>query len=216
MIDQSATVAKLFAALVAAQAELKNPPKDSVNPHFKSRFADLATVIDTVKPVLAKHKLGVVQLPCETEAGPSLATMIIHESGEYVRGVIALRPIKGDPQSTGAALTYARRYGLQAVLGITADDDDDGHHASRPAQQQRQAAPPQQPRPAAKRPTNDELKHLLTSRGWSWKPAVHAINAAEGTDYLESHLPDDIMTEHLARFCAHLRGLPEKQPAGGK
>lgn len=85
----------------------------------------------------------------------------------------------------------------------------------------RQPAPQQQrahnaPASAVKRPTNEELKSLLTSRGWAWKPAVHAINVAEGSDYLESHLPDDIMTEHLARFCDHLRGLPEKQPAGGK
>jgi hypothetical protein len=157
MVEQSASVSKLFAALVAAQAEMRNPPKDSVNPHFKSRFADLATVLDTVKPVLAKHKLGVVQLPTEVEGvGPAMSTMLIHESGEFVRSTIGLRPGKQDPQGIGAALTYARRYGLQAVLGITADDDDDGNHsshASRPAQQRQQAAPPQQkPHPQADKP----------------------------------------------------------------
>lgn len=209
MIEQSASVSKLFAALVAAQAEMRNQPKDSINPHFKSRFADLATVLDTVKPVLAKHRLGVVQMPCEVQGvGPALATMLIHESGEYIRSTIGLRPVKASPQDTGSAMTYARRYGLQAVLGITADDDDDGNHASKPApQQQRKAAP-------LVRPTTDELKHLLTSRGWAWKNSIHTINAAEGADYLESQLPDDILTDHLARFCDHLRTLPEKKATG--
>lgn len=84
--------------------------------------------------------------------------------------------------------------------------------SGQPAQQ-----PPQQPPQPAARPSNEELKQILTTRGWNWKPqAIHAINAAEGSNYVESDLPDDIMTEHLARFCDHLRGLPEKQPAGAK
>ena len=143
------------------------------------------------------------KMPCEVEGiGPGLSTMLIHESGEYIRGTVGLRPIKGDPQSMGAAMTYARRYGLQAVLGITADDDDDGNQASKPATA-RQSAP-------MRRPATEELKQLLTSKGFTWKASIHAINGAEGSDYLESHLPDDILTDHLARFCDHLRTLPAK------
>lgn len=208
MIQQSESVGHLFAALVAAQAEMRNPPKDSVNPHFKSRFADLATVLDTVKPVLARHKLGVIQLPCEVEGvGPALTTMLVHASGEYVRGTIALRPAKQDPQGVGAAMTYARRYGLQAVLGITADDDDDGHHASRPPQQKQHAPPPK------KRPTNDELRALLTSRGWKWPAVLDALNRNHNTDYPPDALPDNILTDHLTDFADWLRGQPEVQKA---
>lgn len=154
MIEQSPTVATLFAALVAAQGELRNPPKDSINPHFKSKFADLATVRETVQPTLLKHGLAVSQLPCEVAGvGPGLCTMLLHSSGEYIRATIALRPAKQDPQGIGAALTYARRYGLQAVLGVVADDDD-GNQASRPPQQKQQqdrqpAKPQQQAAPAA-------------------------------------------------------------------
>lgn len=214
MTEQSESIVKLCAAVVSAQAEMRNPPKDSVNPHFKSRFADLATVLDTVKPVLAKHRLAVLQLPCEIEGvGPGLSTMLVHESGEWIRTTVGLRPAKQDPQGVGAALTYARRYGLQAVLGITADDDDDGHQASRPPQQRQQAAPQQQPVKAGGRPTTDELKALLRSRGFTWKRAVAEINVAEKGDYPDSVLPDDILTDHLARFCDHLRTLPEVQHA---
>ena len=71
MVEQSATVTKLFAAMVTAAGEMKNPPKDSVNPHFKSRYADLATVLDTVRPVLAKHRLAVVQMPTDGPDGPT-------------------------------------------------------------------------------------------------------------------------------------------------
>jgi hypothetical protein len=143
MVEQSQTVSKLFAAVVSAGGELRNPPKDSVNPHFKSRYADLATVLDTVRPVLAKYKLAVVQLPTELEGGPGLATTLVHESGEWMRSTVRLYPGKTDPQGIGSALTYARRYGLQAALGIAADDDDDGQAGSRPAQQQhKQQQPP--------------------------------------------------------------------------
>lgn len=150
MIEQSPSIVNLAAALVAAQGEFRNPPKDSTNPHFKSKFADLATVRETVQPTLLKYGLAVSQLPCEVEGvGPGLCTMLIHASGEFVRATIALRPGKTDPQGIGAALTYARRYGLQAILGVVADDDDDGNAASRPPQQRQQEQRPaqQQPKP---------------------------------------------------------------------
>lgn len=218
MIEQSPTVNKLFAALVAAQAEMRNPPKDSVNPHFKSKFADLATVLDTVKPVLAKHKLGVVQLPCEVAGiGPGLSTMLVHESGEFIRGVIALRPVKPDPQGIGSAMTYARRYGLQAVLGITADDDDDGNHASKPQQQSAKPTTPAangkpKARPAAtvtelwtrmgnKEPANgaDLLASLAQVDG--------ALARLLGGEYTPGGLADAVREFSRVRDAADLGGL---------
>lgn len=195
MIEQSASVSKLFAALVAAQAEMRNPPKDSINPHFKSRFADLATVLDTVKPVLAKHRLGVVQMPCEVEGvGPALATMLIHESGEYVRSTIGLRPVKASPQDTGSAMTYARRYGLQAVLGITADDDDDGNHASKPAPPRQQAAPPQQRKPLHQ--DDDAFFAKLQQTGRAWPKVVAWLNEKHGGKYKPDSGFFDVSEEH--------------------
>jgi hypothetical protein len=139
-VRRSGTIGKLAVALAKAQAELKNPPKDSVNPHFKSRYADLATVRDTVLPVLARNGLSVLQLPCEMDGNPALTTVLMHgESGEFWESTILLRPGKMDPQGIGSALTYHRRYSLQALAGVAADDDDDGNAASAPVRTQ--AAP---------------------------------------------------------------------------
>lgn len=185
-MTQSETVGKLFSALVAAQAEMRNPPKDSINPHFKSRFADLATVLDTVKPVLARHKLGVIQMPCEVDGiGPGLATMLVHESGEFVRATIALRPAKMDPQGVGSAMTYARRYGLQSVCGVVGDDDDDGEQASKPAPPKQQPAPrpapAQQPKPLH---LDDEAFFgMLKTTKREWSKVVLWINSNHGGKY---------------------------------
>ena len=140
-VRRSPSIKELAAALAKAQAELRNPPKDSVNPHFKSRYADLATVRDAVIPVLARHGLAVLQLPCEMDDAPSLTTLLMHTSGEWVETCVKLRPAKLDPQGIGSALTYHRRYDLQSLAGVAADDDDDGNAASQPARQQPQPAP---------------------------------------------------------------------------
>jgi hypothetical protein len=142
-VRKSLSLSKLAMALCKAQSEMRNPPKDSVNPHFKSRYADLATVRDTVMPVLTKNGLSVLQLPCECDGAPALTTLLMHESGEYVETTMLLRPGKTDPQGVGSALTYARRYSLQSLAGVAADDDDDGNAASRPTHN----APVQQQKP---------------------------------------------------------------------
>lgn len=136
-VETSPTIANLAEALSKAQGELKNPAKDAVNPHFKSRYADLATVRNAVFPVFSKHKLSVIQLPVELAAGPGLVTILAHSSGEYIRSSMLLRAVKSDPQGIGSAMTYARRYALQSVAGVAADDDDDGNAGSHaPTQQQ--------------------------------------------------------------------------------
>jgi hypothetical protein len=120
------SLAALAKALAKAQAELKNPPKDKTNPHFRSKYADLATVRDWVLPVLNRHGLSVVQLPCEWGGRPALLTLLMHESGEYLGAYLPLLLTKQDPQGLGSALTYARRYALQALAGVAADEDVDG------------------------------------------------------------------------------------------
>jgi hypothetical protein len=151
-VRRSLTVAKLAEAMAKAQADMPNPPKDSVNPHFKSRYADLATVRDTVTPHLTKHGLAVIQLPCELDDHPALTTILTHTSGEWVETTIRLRPGKLDPQGVGSALTYARRYALQSVCGVAAEDDDDGNQGSQPARQ-----PDARPAPAG---DNTAYRHL--------------------------------------------------------
>jgi hypothetical protein len=139
MTELSTSIAALTAALVKAVADMKNPLKESTNPHFRSRYADLAAVRDAVVPVLARHGLAVMQMPTDVPGPdgtylPALSTVLAHTSGEYVKSTVLLRPVKLDPQAIGSAVTYARRYGLLAVVGL-ATEDDDGNDATRPGQE---------------------------------------------------------------------------------
>jgi hypothetical protein len=120
-------------ALSAAQLEIADPPKDSVNPHFKSRYADLATVLKTVRPVLARHGIAVVQTTDIQDGVTVLRTRLLWRDEEII-STYPVTPTQATPQGLGSALTYARRYALQAIVGVAADDDDDGNAAS--------AAPP--------------------------------------------------------------------------
>lgn len=126
---------ELASALVKAQSEFSTVPKDAENPFFKSKYADLAAVVKTAGPVLAKHGLAISQYLSRDEEGNStLITYLMHESGQYIAHEMSLMLTKPDPQSQGSATTYARRYSYMAALGLVADEDDDGNHASRPAE----------------------------------------------------------------------------------
>jgi hypothetical protein len=116
----------LYSALVKCQTQIKVALKDSKNPHFKSNYADLTSVMLACKDALAANDLAVLQLSRIHESGtPVLVTRIIHVSGEHVEGEFPLVcKDPNDPQKLGSAVTYARRYALAAALGITADDDD--------------------------------------------------------------------------------------------
>ena len=124
---------ELYSALIKCQSQIKTALKDSKNPHFKSSYADLTSVMLACKDALAANDLAVLQLSRIHESGaPVLVTRIIHSSGEHVEGEFPLVcKDPNDPQKLGSAVTYARRYALSAALGITADDDD-GQAASAP------------------------------------------------------------------------------------
>lgn len=119
----------LAEALAAAQLEMVDPAKDAVNPHFRSRYADLATVLKTVRPVLAKHGIALTQTTQILDGSLVLVTRL-HWRDEELAGYYPINPTKADPQGYGSAMTYARRYALQAIVGVAADDDDDGNAAS--------------------------------------------------------------------------------------
>jgi hypothetical protein len=123
-MNQSETITNLSAALVAAQAEMGGAVKDSKNPFFKSNYADLTSVIKAIKEPFANHGLAYIQFPIHSERGIGVSTRIIHESGEWLEQDYILPLTKADPQAAGSAITYARRYSLQAMAGIPAVDDD--------------------------------------------------------------------------------------------
>jgi hypothetical protein len=117
------------AALVAAQAEIKNPAFDSKNPHFNSQFVSLAGVLDAVRPVLAKHKVALFQPASTAGTMVQVQTVFLHESGEQIAFPPLAMPIgdKTTAQQLGSTVTYLRRYSLTSALGIAGDEDDDGN-----------------------------------------------------------------------------------------
>lgn len=120
---------ELFAALAKMQGEVENATKSSTNPHFRSKYADLAEVLNTVRPVLAANGLSVIQSPSFDGAVCHVTTTIAHSSGGHISGTISCIPAKQDGQGIGAATTYLRRYSLAALCGV-AQEDDDGNAAA--------------------------------------------------------------------------------------
>lgn len=116
---------ELFSAFVKAQAQISKAAKDSTNPHFKSKYADLESVIDAVKPALIANGLAFIQKFHDCEDGVRVETTIIHESGQELScGILHIPANKKDAQGFGSAASYAKRYSLQSALGVAASDDD--------------------------------------------------------------------------------------------
>lgn len=174
-MQQSPTIERLARSLVAVQKALKPVPKSSTNPHFNSKYASLDSIMEMARPILAANGFALIQgspKPISDAEGRitavSLETTLLHESGEWISnyiilpvGTVAVKDKAGNvigaeptAQTAGASITYGRRYGLSALLGITSEEDDDGTRASeqhpRKAArgQPRQNAPQQAAKPA--------------------------------------------------------------------
>lgn len=132
---QSENIGELAAALSKAQAAMPNASKDATNPHFKSRYADLASIWDACRKPLTDNGLAVIQAPVAAEPGyVGLTTTLLHASGQWIAETVSAPLTQNTAQSIGSALTYLRRYALAAMVGV-APDDDDGNTASQPSAQ---------------------------------------------------------------------------------
>jgi hypothetical protein len=155
-MEKSESIKELAKALCKAQGELGHAKKDSVNPHFRSKYSDISEVIDTIKPVFTANGLSFLQMPSMEGNILTLTTMILHASGEYVSEVAKTPISKQDPQGVGAGITYLRRFALSAFSGL-AQEDDDGNTASKPDHdyspaRARNSAPVAQPKPTFQTP----------------------------------------------------------------
>lgn len=123
-MKQSESIKELAIALCIAQGQMGGAVKDSSNPFFKSSYADLTSVIKAIKEPFAQNGLSFIQLPISGETHVGVTTMLMHKSGEWLQSEYKLPMTKRDPQAAGSAITYARRYALQALAGIPSVDDD--------------------------------------------------------------------------------------------
>jgi hemoglobin-like flavoprotein len=130
---RSQTIGKLIEALCKAQLEFAQVVKANLNPQFKSKYADLATIIQATMPALAKNGLAIIQTPHVKGRELTMTTLLVHTSDEWISNDLTMPATMRNEltaQTIGSACTYSRRYALQSILGIAADVDDDGTAAS--------------------------------------------------------------------------------------
>lgn len=182
--NQSATLAKFAPAFVKAQAAIKYAAKDKNNPHFKSSYADLASVMEACREALTANEIAVIQRGAPAGDGKlGLETILLHSSGEWISGTGEVALGRGDgPQAYGSAITYARRYFLAAMVGVCPDDDD-GEAAEGRGGQRQSAQPPRQSKPAPSPTTDPEAAEREAALAEAWAgEIVDALKARDGFD----------------------------------
>jgi hypothetical protein len=155
---------ELFTAISDAQGEFTTVEKNATNPHFRSKFAPLDSLVEMTRPILKKYGLSVMQLCDIPESGTGIIieTVIGHDSGQYICSKLFMPAMKADPQGYGASITYCRRYALAAALGLVSDEDVDGNQGggdSGKKDQKKDDKNPTPPPEGSKVATTDEEYH---------------------------------------------------------
>lgn len=188
-MNQSEQINELVTALAKAQQEIGPAYKDSVNPFFKSKYADLSSVWSACKQPLTKNGLAVLQTVEYQGERMVLVTTLAHCSGQWIKSCMPIISAKQDAQGIGSAITYMRRYSLAAMVGVTTEDDD-GNSAC-----EKQNVHPKQELISEKQV--HELKMLLASCGTDYETRVmtHLKNSnkpIDGLDKLPIHLYESV------------------------
>lgn len=122
---RTGSISKLAVSLIKFQASMADNKITKASKGYNYNYADLNTVLNAIRKPLSEAGLCVIQTTSNTENGtPIVKTMLLHESGEYIEGSLAIKPIKNDPQSVGSSLSYSRRYALLGILNLAAEDND--------------------------------------------------------------------------------------------
>jgi hypothetical protein len=218
-MPQSDTINELAKALANAQSQMTVAPFNKTNPHFKNKYADLTAVIDAVRKPLNDNGIAFSQMTEMHGGAFCLVTRLLHSSGQWMSGEYLL-PANVSPQQLGSALTYAKRYSLAAIVGISSDEDDDAEGAQKEGQVT--AIPRQNPHVTQPRDINDfeerfngdgeQIDYIPVDRHRVEKlKVVDARPAAETLLHAmrQCKTPDQLITwaeEHAEKFAA----LPEK------
>jgi len=173
-MEHSTQLNELAPALAKAQSEMGGAVKESANPFFKSKYADLTSVWKACKDALHSNGLSVIQSPVDSEGRIGVSTMLLHTSGQWVRDSFTLGVKKeNDPQADGSSITYARRYALAAFVGVCpADDDAEGamsrkspNKAPKSANKPTSAKPRGKGSPPADTLSMKDIRKLAASKG---------------------------------------------------
>lgn len=129
-MEKSDNIKELAIALCKAQGDIKPAIKDTTNPFFKSKYADLASVWEACRGPLSNNGIFVSQHPTLEGCIVTIETMIMHISGEWMSSKLSMSSKDTSPQAIGSTITYARRYSLSSIIGISSEEDDDGNAAT--------------------------------------------------------------------------------------
>ena len=169
-MKQSESIKEIAPALVKAQAKVKAAIKDSQNPFFKNKYADLASVIEAVRTPFNDAGISFLQPVSSVEEGVCVETMLIHTSGEWLSESLVMPVAKHDAQAVGSAITYGRRYGLQSLCGVPSEDDD-GERATKTQTLPKAAITPTT---GAWDALDEPMKHRLTDLALMVKEYIEA------------------------------------------
>jgi hypothetical protein len=195
---KSESIKELLTALAKAQGKISAAKKDSTNPHFKSKYADLASCWEAIKEPLSTNGLSLSQWVSSSASGLNLITMLGHSSGEYIYSEYSM-PSGQTSQAIGSAITYARRYALSAAVGLVADDDDDGNASTQQATQKPAYVPPAAPPvPKITKAQYKELLDLAVSLGFDEDRLIQADKQKRQPDEWTANTYVDIKTRLTA------------------
>lgn len=159
-MKKSDSISELAKAFAKTQQELKQPLKNAENPFFNSTYVPLENVAQSITDVATKNGLSYSQEPTVIDGVVSVTTLVMHSSGEWIEyEPLRLKPDKNNIQGCGSAITYAKRYALSAIFGITSDKDDDGNGAVNYEQVNNQRS---QKRPAQKSELSAKANKLFS------------------------------------------------------
>ena len=182
-MKHSESIAKISAALIAAQAEFPVVKFNSKNPFLGNRYADLAAVKEASQPVLTKHGLAITQFPSSAPGEIGITTLLLHESGEWLEDTasIGLDNEKGKSaaQVAGSYITYLRRYAWAAILGLVAEEDNDGNHPDKTERRAQPAANTHRPPAQAAQPAQP-AQAARPAQPAAQAPAQAAAQALQG------------------------------------
>lgn len=221
--ERSETIAELAKALAKTQGQIEKAKKDSLNPHLRNKYADISSIWDAIREPLTANGLCVLQEPRSANGGVLLTTTLLHSSGEYIRSSLTMPVTKQDPQGYGSAITYARRYSLQSIVGIAAEDDD-GNAASQKPEPQRQA-PAQRPQRAAPQPARQVapaatdasyVRYTFSNEMEGRQQCIDKLKALKFRwDGSTKQWFGPVEVPELAQFRVINAGQPAKKPADG-
>ena len=204
---KSESIKELLTALAKAQGKISAAKKDSTNPHFKSKYSDLASCWDAIREPLSSNGLSLSQWVSTSEKGINLITMLGHSSGEWISSE-ANFPVKdpGNPQAVGSSISYARRYCLSAAISLVSDDDDGNAGAQEKQAPKPAYVPPASPAlPKITKAQYKELLDLTISLGFN----EDALIASDR----KKRQPDDWTSETYVEIKARLETLKKSKEA---